>query len=379
MAYIDQLEVGGPLTAFGQVDVAQESMVEYVSFHYNVNTEAVTTVTANGGTVTAANSEGILQTSTATNGSALFQSRYPVRYVAGQGVSAKFSALFPTGTASSIQEVGYGNLVDGLFIANNGATFSINRRRAGSDNYTSSFSHGLPVGFDRTMWNVYRILFQWLGAGQIAFQVENKATGKFETFHVIQYANTYTALSFLNPSLPLWARNANTGNNTNLTFKIGNMGAYVSGPLVTAGIPGAYRAALAYTTAGEKVVLGIENQATVFGGAANNNRSNMRANLLTIAADGTKSAIIRMYRCTISGGSSGAIDANTSLAKYYTGTPTLANQKLLVSFELGKTQSDVVDLEKYNFRIGPGEAWVWTAESSASSDVAVSASWNELQ
>jgi cyclopropane-fatty-acyl-phospholipid synthase len=57
------------------------------------------------------------------------------------------------------------------------------------------------------------------------------------------------------------------------------------------------------------------------------------------STEGAKPVVFRVYRCTITGGTNAAINANTSLAKRYTGTPTLSNQKFLFSIEAAKADN----------------------------------------
>src|SRR3990172_1856220 len=92
------------IRGFGQLIAQQETALVTVDFPYNINTALVTPTTANGGTVTQANSQAVLQTSAAANGSALLQSGYAGRYSPGQGQIWRGTAAFTLGVPNSGQK-----------------------------------------------------------------------------------------------------------------------------------------------------------------------------------------------------------------------------------------------------------------------------------
>jgi len=372
-----------PLTApFGEMQVTEKSLLTHISFHYNINPEIVTPTEANGGTVTAANSAALLKTGINPNASALIRSRLPARYISGQGMQIIFSAQFGEPQTNLLQEAGYGNTEDGFFFEYNGETFGINRRSSATGQVInhrkplSQWSQSRNFEFNPLLFNIYAITFQWLGAGEIVFHVESPHSGVLVPIHEIKYANTAQVASLLNPSLPLWARVLNTGNTIDTTLKIGNAAAYAFGAREVVGPRHAARAALAYTLGAERLVLAIENMTDVFGGVANN-RSTLQPDRLSYSTDGAKPVTFRVYRCTISGGTNAAIDANTSIAKQYTGTPTLLNQKFWYAIEAAKDDRNLIQLPT-DLSLVPGEALAITAQSSADSNVTASLSWKEL-
>jgi len=371
-----------PLAPFGEIQTAEKSLLTYISFHYNINTELATATVANNGTVTQSASAALLKTSATSNGSAILRSRLPARYIAGQGLQIIFSAMFGTGIASNLQEAGYGNTEDGLFFEYNGETFGVNRRSKATGEVVNNrktqaeWSEVLGFEFNPLKLNIYAIEFQWLGAGEIDFLIENPHTRNLHTVHRIKYTNSETVASLLNPSLPIWMRNINSGSVIDTTLKIGNAAAYVFGKKESVGIRQAYRAGLAYTTGAERTVLAIENMADVFGGTGNN-RSILKPTHINWSTDGTKIATLRVKRCTISGGTAAVINVDTSIAKQYTGTPTVSNTKLLFSIEAAKDDQDTFHIPD-DVELAPGEAIIVTAESTANSDLAIGISWKEL-
>jgi hypothetical protein len=371
-----------PIAPFGEIQVTGKDLLIYVNFHYNINTEIVKTDVVGSGTVTQSGSTAILSTGIDADGNAHLESRQPARYLPGQGMLIIFSAKFGT-NGTSIQEAGYGHNDDGLFFTYQNGTINTLRRSSvtGSpvDELTPltewSLKQNIPE-LDSHKFNVYGISFQWLGAGEITYWIENRHTGVLEPVHKIRYANANEKMSLKNPSLHLHASAENTESGQDTSLSIGNMAAYAFGKKELVGPRQAHRAELAYTTGAERLVLAIENKLDVFGGTANN-RSAINATHLSWSTDGTKSGVFRVYRCTISGGTSADKDTNTSLAKYYTGAPTLSNQKLLLSLEAAKDDKDLVLLPDDTL-LAPGETIAVTFQSAANSAISTSLSWKDL-
>ena len=126
--------------AFGAMRATLEVPEVHLSFVYNINTGLVSTATVTTGTVTQASSMAVAQTGTATDGDAHFHSIQNVRYIAGQGVIARFTALFTTGVANSQQEIGIGDATDGFFFTYVGTAFGIIHRNAGVDTFVTQAS-----------------------------------------------------------------------------------------------------------------------------------------------------------------------------------------------------------------------------------------------
>jgi hypothetical protein len=234
--------------AFGQLVAQEETPIVTIDFPYNINTAYVTPTTANGGTVTQANSQAILQTSAAANGSAALDSIIAARYLPGQGKIIRFTAIFTPGVANAIQVIGAGDVNDGYFFGYQGATFGLFRRQNGTDFFTpqadwntdtfdGSGDAGNPSGalLDQTKGNVYQIKYQWLGYGAIRYYIEDNATGVVTQVHVIKYANLNIIPSVFNPSFQLHAQVINSGNTSNITLITASMGLYSEGPVDVSG------------------------------------------------------------------------------------------------------------------------------------------------
>jgi hypothetical protein len=210
------------VTAFGETKTAEYRPRSGWAFPYNISVINYIPTETNGGTVTHDGSLAVLQTGTDPAGEAELDTRLPMRYFPGIGGMVRFTARFTEGVADSEQYIGYGDEQDGLFFGYNGAEFGVLRRAAGVDYFTPRTDWTDPLGvasnFDPTKLNVYQITFQWLGAGEIRFYIEDKAFGSFVIVDRIQYANTFTETSLQNPSLRIHAHVKNAGNTSNLTL-----------------------------------------------------------------------------------------------------------------------------------------------------------------
>lgn len=389
--WVEERIAGGPVGAFGLPLVAEEYPVPrmQLSFPYNINATTVTPITANGGTVTQSNGKAVLQTSAASNGSAILRSRFHARYTPGQGQVAKFTAIFSPGVANSQQEAGIGDLNDGFFFGFQGATFGIFRRRGGVDDFIPQSAwngtddkgnSSVPAGFSPlTNGQVYQIRYQWLGFGAIYFFIEDPTTGLAFLVHTIRYAGTQSIPSILNPTLPLWARVVNNGNTTNLTLQTPSMGVYSEGPFNDFGPHfGKSNRKTGITT--ETSILTIRNNLTVFGGAANNNRANIHIDHISGALSGSADSQVRLILNTTLGGSPSFtdVDTNTSVVAFDTaGTTVTGGRELFIMPSTGNAQfaEDITDME---IRLAPGDTLTLAGHSFAAAvAVNVGIGWHE--
>ena len=118
-------------TAFGETAVAEPTPVVQLQFPYNINTDIIEKRENNAGTITQAGGMAVMQTGASANSAAHMLSILPLKYNSGQGALVRFTAIYTTGVADSIQVAGVGEVGDGLFFGYNGTAFSIDRREAG--------------------------------------------------------------------------------------------------------------------------------------------------------------------------------------------------------------------------------------------------------
>lgn len=361
------------ISAFGMLLAQEENPVPnaQIAFPYNINDVYVTTATANGGTVTQANSHAVLQTSANVAGSAQLESRAAARYSPGAGQVVRFTAIFTAGVAGSQQEIGIGDTTDGLFFGYQGATFGIFRRQNGTDFFTPRTAWNVdkldgsgPSGMTitPTVGNVYAIRYQWLGYGAIRFYVEEPLSGQPQLVHVIQYANANVLPTIFNPSLPLHARAVNSGNNTNLTLRTASMGVYTEGPFNSYGgrfSSGNRKTAIVAATN----ILTIRNDVTVFGGAPN--RARLHIDALSLAITGNADAQVRMVRNAALGGvpAFAQLDAARSIVSVDVAGTTVTGGVEVFRIPSNGNFQQTVDISNLEIRLSPGETMTFAASS----------------
>ena len=228
--------------AFGELLVANLTPQVQLTFVYNINPKIMSTQVVGSGTVTTANSLLSVSTGTDSNGHGHLESNRILRYGAGQGGLARFTAIFTQGVADSTQIIGIGDDLDGFFVGYDGTEFGILRRSAGVDHWTyiddfdpptrPSFSSSPGLyrwPLDPTKGNVYEIRYQWLGFGMIVFSAEDPNSGEFRPFHAIRYANTAVVPTIQNPMLPLAVLATNAGNTSDVVVKTASMMGAIEG------------------------------------------------------------------------------------------------------------------------------------------------------
>ena len=375
--------------AFGQLVAQEETPIVTIDFPYNINTAYVTPTTANGGTVTQANSQAILQTSAAANGSAALDSIIAARYLPGQGKIIRFTAIFTPGVANATQVIGAGDANDGYFFGYQGATFGLFRRQNGTDFFTAqadwntdtfdgSGDAGNPSGalLDQTKGNVYQIKYQWLGYGAIRYYIEDNATGVVTQVHVIKYANLNIIPSVFNPSFQLHAQVINSGNTSNITLITASMGLYSEGPVDVSGAR--------FSTGNRKT--GITTETNIFtiqnktSFQSKTNRGRIHFDSIGSSISGAADAQYRIVLNATLGGTPSFTDiaVNQSIAAVdVAGTTVTGGIEWRRGPSAGNFQLSE-DLSSLEMRINPGDTLTFAGTSfGAAVAPNLSASWRE--
>jgi hypothetical protein len=383
----------GSRAAFGANLVSQETVRVNLTFPYNiVNTRAASTAVTGSGTITYSNGKVQLNTTATVSSSASLQSRENIRYVPGQGVIARFTAIFTTGVANSQQEIGIGNATDGFFFGYQGASFGIFRRAAGVDTFVARASWNGDDKFDGTgpssathdptKGSPYMIQYQWLGFGAIKYYIEDPTTGEFVLVHTILYANANTDTSIRNATLPLWAKVSNTTNNTAITLATASMSAITEGvgdwqgnevrntfSAVATGVP----------TTGARV-FGIQNKATNVLGGTNTNRVPIHLDNINIRSATANDMYVTLYlNPTTTTPTWTDLNTNTSVMQTdVAGTVTGAGGTALMTFSLAGGNTLFQQIADFNIRIYPGE-YLYAVAFAESGTIGcrVSLGWHE--
>ena len=118
--------VTGPLSGFGELEVAEPTPTSQVSFIYTLNPLLVTSYAYGAGaSVTAVNGEATLASGTAADGYARLISKKVAKYRAGQATLARWTARFSDGRAGNRQMVGLYNIEAGYQVGYDGTAFGI--------------------------------------------------------------------------------------------------------------------------------------------------------------------------------------------------------------------------------------------------------------
>lgn len=384
----------GNAGAFGSMLIAAEEVKINLSFPYAINSRLVNTSSANGGTIAWDTGRAKLSTGTNPAGSATLESRAAIQYIPGQGVMVRFTGVFTSGVANSIQEIGIGDVNDGFFFGYNGTSFGVCKRRAGVDTWipqtnwngddkfdgTGDSGHTL----DPTKGYPYQIQYQWLGFGAIKYFIENPKTGQFVLVHTIRYAGTETVTSINNPTLPLHIAVKNTGNTSDVVTYTPSMGALTEGTQDNPGssVRFSFNAAVLTAPTTGKQVFSIRNKATNIFGGTNVNRQPIHLDHISIRAASAKDLYVTLYRnATIGTPTWTDISTATSIAQSdTTGTADGTGGIPLITWTLAGGTTASEDLTGYNLVLRPGEIYTFVMFAETSTvDGRVAISWHEEQ
>lgn len=190
MSYFESVKVNNlQQTAFGELDVAENTPYIQNVPVYNLLPTNFRDYTALSGTATVAQKMFTVTSGTTAYGYGAIQSFRALNYRTGQGGLARFTALFVTSAANSIQGVGLVNLSDELSFGFNGTTFGIWYRTGGyaecreiqvtgasggSTDLTltlNSVAYTIPLTAGTVQHNAYEIE-TWLNANQTVWHAD---------------------------------------------------------------------------------------------------------------------------------------------------------------------------------------------------------------
>jgi hypothetical protein len=123
-----------PLTAFGEMQVAENTPQVQIRFPYNILPPDTGQELSNkaGSSVTFADAQASVTCSSTAESFSQIRSTDTVRYGSGQGVEFMGTCVFTTGVALSSQVFGLGDDDEGLYFGYNGAEFGVLRKSFGS-------------------------------------------------------------------------------------------------------------------------------------------------------------------------------------------------------------------------------------------------------
>jgi len=374
------------LSAFGEVLTTIINPIVQIQFPYNINTRIVTPTVVGTGSVAQEESMAVLKTGTDTGSTAKMESKIVVRYNPGQGGVCKFTALFTEGAAGTQQEVGLGDNTDGLFVGFNGVEFIINRRQGGSNNFVNQSSFNMdtldgdgPSGMilDTSKMNVFKIQFQWLGAGNLFFNIEDPVTGRFIMFHTIRYANNFIRPSLDNPTFPLRVFVDNGATVLDIVTKVGSMGGFTEGIVRDDG-PINFSAVLGTAVSTTIIpVLSIRNKTTY---QTKVNKVLIKLLNIGIINTGGKELLAQLIlNGSLTDASFSSIDTNTSVMEEDSSASAITGGINLLPFLVKDSDSKDFDLLAEDIKLNPGDTLTIAAISTASGTTTdVDITWKEI-
>lgn len=384
--FLDILET--QLSAFGTLETAELEPSVQLDFVYGINTQTGVSTTSNG-TVDTNGGRLRLQSTTNTAGSAIFRSRRIIRYRAGQGITARFTAAFTTGKANSTQIVGVGSSANGYFFGYNGTSFGILHRNGGSDTWVAEANwNGTPINWTKTYGRPLMIKYPYLGYGNVKFYVQDNETSEWVLVHTIRYADTTATMQLTNPNMYFYAQSLNADNNTNMIVYVGSVGIFISGKRSYISSPKWAMDSSKSSVTTEVNLLTLQNAATYNGVA---NQSLIRLQSISVSCSAASGiATFRLKMGATVGGSpsytaingtladAGAtLTSANSIASYDTAGTTIADGTMIFSISIDNPDSTLIDLDSYNIFVAPGEKLTISAYSSATATVGVSVNWVE--
>lgn len=373
------------LCAFGEINNCELTPIIQHTFPYNVNDRFFIKELPEGASDDVVNSTLRLKTGTGPNIQASIRSKKAIRYRAGQGIRARFTAVFINSAATATSYIGIGHIDDGFFFGYVGTTFGILYRSEASGAIVDTFIpeadwNGQTVNFNKDKGNVYQIQFQYLGFGEINFSIEEQNTGEFVVVHTIRYANTSIYPSLKNATLPYYLFVDNGTSGVDIELRSASCGFFVEGKSKINGLPNAISNEKTGIATTETNILTIRNK-EFFPISPSHNHSEIYPNIIKlVATGGTRPAKIRILLNTTLGGvpSFTDIDTNTSCVDYDVAGTTVSGGYVIAEDIVPKDGYTTIDLGKINAFLDREDTLTIAAQTSSGTiDIYASINWVE--
>lgn len=403
MTFIKQISFNSSnQSAFGTLENGELTPVVHLDFMYGINIQTGAETEVNSATVDTNAGRLRIQTGTNSAGNGIFVSRKSAKYRPGLGMVARFTPIFTTGAASSLQAQGAFNvssnaLYDGYGFGYNGTAFGVVHYIAGTPTWTAQSSWngdkvngdaGTSFTYDPTKGTPVMIKYPFLGYGDIMFYIQHPTTAAWVLVHTIRYANTTTTIQLTNPTLHFVAIATNSGNTNNLTMYCGSVGFFISGKRSFIGNP---RWGMDSNKAGvttEANILSVQN-ATTYNGIAN--RSLIRLSYLSFGSSAASGVSVFRFKigATLGGtpsytpinGSTAdngvTITSGNSAGSYDVAGTTVANGTYVGGVSCDNPNSGAVDLEPFDLFVAPGEILTISGYSSVSATIGLTLNISE--
>ena len=400
---IDELNIGNitsPLSAFGEVLMAELSPLFQASFEYTVdNTELNTNTITNGGTVTQSEGMAIVSTSTTTASTAQLESKQHARYKSGLGGTDRFTALFTTPVAATEQYIGLADELgsseafkNGYMIGFDGTTFGFHRFQndvkisINQEDWDDPLDGRGPSGItlDQTKLAVWIITYQYLGGGDIFLFFEDPTSGMPVLVHIIPYSGLFIVPSTFNPNFHHLMFVDNKATTTDLIIKSASYGYFVQGRTKRIEI----HQPLQSSELKEKT--SVTTEIAIFT-IRNKTNYQSKTNFIDLELEGLSGAIeansannlgsVRIIKNATIGGTPVFNDINTanSIVEIDVAGTTVSGGVELIPFSLaGKNDAVHAEIVGHNIIINPGESVTVAGSSANSATINSALLWREL-
>lgn len=128
-AGVNEVSKANPTTAFNELSVAQPTPITQITAQYGLLSDVLTVNL--GGTTTTQDSKFVCSTGTGPNNVSAIVSSRQAQYKAGQGLLARFTAIFTQGVSDSTQQSGFITSESAFGFGYNGTEFGILHARDG--------------------------------------------------------------------------------------------------------------------------------------------------------------------------------------------------------------------------------------------------------
>jgi hypothetical protein len=398
MTYISSIK--NPLTAFGDLRIAELTPVFQASFEYTVtNTEIGTITSAGSGAVTQSNAMCVASTGTTTASFAEWETSRNLKYKVGFGGLLRFTTLFTTGIIGTEQMIGLADEdgsstshKNGYALGFNSDLFSFFRWQndvlfdvpltAWDDPLDGTGASGMTL--DATKLNVWEIRFH-LGGGAIQIAIEDDSTGLLVIVHTILYANLNIRPAVLNPNFHMMVHVRNKATTSDVTAKSSSMSYFVEG--VTKHI----ERQQPQFSSGEKTKATVTSEVAIFT-IRNKATYASKTNFIDLLLENIGGSIeasaannlgkIRIIKNATLGGSPSYADisATDSVVEIDTAGTTVTGGKTLQVVSLAGKNDRISegDLTNYEIILSPGDTITVAGTSANSATINASLLWKEL-
>jgi hypothetical protein len=234
---------------------------------------------------------------------------------------------------------------------------------------------------DPTKLNVFDIGFQYLGAGNLFFSIEDTETGMLTPVHMMKHAGASTAATFRQPTfhINMIVKTESGYSGGALDMTTASLAGYLEGKEAGFGLRHESTATVATNGTTEVVNLVVHNEESF-----NSTRNKIEAypDFLTIINDATKSIRVDIYKnpTHIDSGVTLSAVNGTSIMTAGTGSGTRQGGNLLLTVAVSASDSKDLHIKDLGIKIRPTEtlAFVVTKNSGGNNgDVTVGLSWLE--